>query len=751
MLGENPASAQQRAASAQSVARRAGLKTTTRVDNKTAPLIHSVLTQSRTLGPFIAAKLKTINIQNSFVRHGFDAEFDSIYVKLTRKVFPPGSPEEQEMKSVYGLYDLKTGAIHFRPLANFGHALRLVINRLSSPAFRSFFGPSLDAGVGLYFTNLILQEQGLDQLKPENDKRKSECATDLVGVAGLTMTGAAYFHNHADLVRHLTTNLSIGPVRAEELARDALCKTSLLPTARFASHRAKNMVAVGITGPRWVRLWMRTDVPGMHEIQILGDSRGARSMKIMIPAGQPGDNTMAATYPRSAEHPPLEPLTKYRYRIVRTGDSTPLGEGSFETSPARDDDTPQKVVIALMSCHQPFTARGTIAEESARMLRLLPRILQENHVRFVLPCGDQIYADSPGIFSLFSNPYLVRHAAPGKTSLCDCSPEEVRRAYDIRYRIFGSMIPLRKMYANYPCYPAMDDHEIEGDWGSLPKHSGPPYRNILNGARLAYLDYQALGVLPPTTALPPSFHYHFSYGNIGVFVMDIRSERFTNSRNQLYGEAQLNDFRQFLRDNGQKKVLLIVASVPVVHLARWLTDVGVKIINPAIGLIGKDIDFPDHWSYEKNIPARNAFLSLLHEHQQAHPKQRVAIVSGDVHIGNAFGINWQGGNKPRLYQFTSSPISALFRGFEADVTALGPQMLSSIDCPRTPFGGPCSARVNLLPAANAAASRNPLIGLNLGLIEIHRYGDVSNMKFKLIGYHPREERPVTYFESGYLG
>ena len=85
------------------------------------------------------------------------------------------------------------------------------------------------------------------------------------------------------------------------------------------------------------------------------------------------------------------------------------------------------------------------------------------------------------------------------------------------------------------------------------------------------------------------------------------------------------------------------------------------------------------------------------------------------------------------------------------MTTLGPRLLSSIDCPRTPFGGPCSGRVSLLPAANGASSRNPLVGLNLGLIEVHRFGDVSNLKFKLIGYHPTQERPVTYFESGYLG
>jgi alkaline phosphatase D len=378
------------------------------------------------------------------------------------------------------------------------------------------------------------------------------------------------------------------------------------------------------------------------------------------------------------------------------------------------------------------------------MLRLLPRILQENNVKFVLLTGDQIYSDYPGVFSLFTNPYLIRRVVPGKTSLLKCTAEEVRRVYDMRYRMFWSMPPILKMYANYPCYPAMDDHEILDDWGSLPEHSGPLYPDIRLGARRAYYDYQASRVLPATNKLPRSFHYHFSYGNIGVFVMDIRSERSAVVPNQLLSVAQLDDLRQYLRNNGDKRVLLIIASVPVVHLPEWLTELGHKITGPKV-------DFLDQWSQPKNIPARNAFLSLLHEHQQAHPKQQVAIVSGDVHIASAFSINWRHGNKPRLYQFTSSAISNLFQGWEADLSRVGPKFLTSIACPKTGLGRECSGEVGLLPAAKEAASQNPFSGLNLGLIEVQRYKDVSNLKFKLIGYHPKEERPVTYFESGWLG
>ena len=128
----------------------------------------------------------------------------------------------------------------------------------------------------------------------------------------------------------------------------------------------------------------------------------------------------------------------------------------------------------------------------------------------------------------------------------------------------------------------------------------------------------------------------------------------------------------------------------------------------------------------------------------------MAIVSGDVHIGNAFGIQWQGGNKPRLYQFTSSAITARESRTTLWEIKVAPESVASVDFPKPCFGGMCSARVKHLPGVNEASSHNPYVGLNLGLIEIQRIGDVSNLKFKLIGSHPTEERPVTYFESGWL-
>ena len=89
-----------------------------------------------------------------------------------------------------------------------------------------------------------------------------------------------------------------------------------------------------------------------------------------------------------------------------------------------------------------------------------------------------MYADEPGSLSLFNdkNPFLIRHAFHKRKvvpeNIFKCNVDEVRRLYDLRYRMFWSMPAIREMYANYPCYPTMDDHEIKNGWGTDPEHSG---------------------------------------------------------------------------------------------------------------------------------------------------------------------------------------------------------------------------------------------------------------------------------------
>ncbi|MBA2592479.1 MAG: hypothetical protein H0U97_09595 [Gammaproteobacteria bacterium] len=89
----------------QGVLRRAGLKTTTRADNKTPMLIQTALEQSLVLRPFIATKLTEITSAKNFFHYGPDpVEFNYKYLKLHKIVIPFGSKEEKELLKIRGFY-----------------------------------------------------------------------------------------------------------------------------------------------------------------------------------------------------------------------------------------------------------------------------------------------------------------------------------------------------------------------------------------------------------------------------------------------------------------------------------------------------------------------------------------------------------------------------------------------------------------------------------------------------------------------
>lgn len=173
------------------VLKRAGLKTTTRVNKSTASLLQSVMERSRVLRPYITHKLSRISIPKNFIHHDFDAGFESRYQKLHHKVIPIGSQEEKELKNIYGFYHPGTDAIHLRPTANVGHALHEAIHKFASRGFRGQLGGFLDEGVTHYFTNQVLAEQELD---PSHTYAKElRCANELVRLCGHERVANAYF------------------------------------------------------------------------------------------------------------------------------------------------------------------------------------------------------------------------------------------------------------------------------------------------------------------------------------------------------------------------------------------------------------------------------------------------------------------------------------------------------------------------------------------------------------------------------
>lgn len=495
------------------------------------------------------------------------------------------------------------------------------------------------------------------------------------------------------------------------------------PRTRFDSikNQMKRMTAVGDVGPTYARLWMRSDLPGEFSVIVLpkGSPKLQKEYPLLI-------NDTSTDLTQTIIISDLQPLTEYRYEVRRVADDRLIGKGRFETFPAGDEDIPDKISIALMSCHQPFNDDNDLSPRRMRLLYLLEKVLKEHDVKFILLAGDQIYSDVPADRSLFYRHYTKKWKQPSGESILDWGAMTVRAAYQERYRIFWAMKEVQHFYANYPCYPILDDHEIVDDWGSKEVHATRKFQQIRSGAREAYFDYQGSRVMSRRKKLSPSFHYSFSYGNIGIFVLDLRSQRRGGPQGQLFSPSQLNDFKRFLDENQNKQVLLIMASVPVVHLPEWLSDLGAA-------LIGYTVDFPDHWSYKKNRPDRDRFLKLIYQHQLSNPGQKVILVSGDVHIGCAFKIEWQGpGRQPTLYQFTSSAVSNRMKKDKTEISKLPLKLTKEIE-----LSGGLKANTRLLTPIKK--SLNPFGGLNVGIIEVRKSHNESNVTLKLVGYKERAQ------------
>ncbi|MGH7908962.1 MAG: hypothetical protein ACRENW_03815 [Thermodesulfobacteriota bacterium] len=209
------------------VFKRAGVKPITIVGNTTASLIQTVLERSRALRPYIGQKLGRVMIPKNFIHHGSDPQFNAAYTKLHKIVIQFGSKEEKELITKRGFYHRQTDAIHLRPYANVGDALHEAIHKFSSPGFRTIFGGYLDEGVTQYFTDLVLEEQGLGKMTTHSYQDQLRCANQLVGLFSHDLVAKAYFRGVGleSLARNVAGRLNSNLTELTRLKRDdTLCK-----------------------------------------------------------------------------------------------------------------------------------------------------------------------------------------------------------------------------------------------------------------------------------------------------------------------------------------------------------------------------------------------------------------------------------------------------------------------------------------------------------------------------------------------
>src|SRR5205085_10228048 len=140
-------------------------------------LLVTVLSQSKLLKNYF--KTQPEIVAKKFIQHDSDEEFEKAYIDLNK--IKSGSEEMNELKTVRGFYHPKTDTIHLRPRANYGEALHEALHKHSDGRFRAILGHPLDEGVTQYFTDRVLEEQGLPAAKTLYDL---DCANDLFALVG---------------------------------------------------------------------------------------------------------------------------------------------------------------------------------------------------------------------------------------------------------------------------------------------------------------------------------------------------------------------------------------------------------------------------------------------------------------------------------------------------------------------------------------------------------------------------------------
>jgi alkaline phosphatase D len=490
-------------------------------------------------------------------------------------------------------------------------------------------------------------------------------------------------------------------------------------------------IAAGIVDADGARLWGRSEVPGPLTIELESDQDQQRRVASLPEGpGEHGDYTFSFRYPDDVPgQTALRPGTRYQCRLLAPGDRL-LAQARFETAPASPAEMPEVLSIGALSCHEPFDEHGRVREDARNMLRAVNRAFDEHDVKRVLFMGDQVYADSPKASSLFAPDGL--RGAGGVKRLVDCPPEVIRRLYHERYRRFWGVPEFMSLQTRGASTFILDDHEIVDDWGSDPEHASPAWQRVRDGALGAFFDYQGARAHPRGVPRPYGFHHGYLFGDVGVYVTDVRSQRHPGEeRNRIFGPRQLDELAAFLGETTNCRVIVLVVSVPLIHLPGSLTEIGQR-------LLGRGSEFADRWSSPQNQPETARILGLLRRHQQAHPQQRMVLLSGDIHIGCAAMLRPKEGGPP-LYELVSSALTNSLQSLSGPLGKLSGKLIGVAD--------EHDFEAELMPGEGA----NPFTGLNAGILQVVRTGDDVALRWKLISAEKHSATPRVVFDTGLFG
>ena len=292
-------------------------------------------------------------------------------------------------------------------------------------------------------------------------------------------------------------------------------------------------------------------------------------------------------------------------------DWSDASRGEVTTTPA-EDNAPLSFVFGSCRYLLRFWGWSLFDDRGDKTFRSVLRQIEGGRdVDLLLMCGDQIYADD----------------------LNFVFPDRFLSEYHERYAEVFSQPNIRQLMSRVPTYMTLDDHEIKNDWTQDEfKNDAKRFANAMH----AYHSYQVvhgpafeLSPDPTQSDIPDKIWYTHRHGCAEYFVMDTRTERFTELEPpEIISGEQMDALKAWLVATDDT-IKFIVSSVP------FFPDVPVGA--------------QDRWSGFRE--QRREILDFI----RTNKVRRVVFLSGDIHCSGTSQLTCSKDSKFRVTSLISSP------------------------------------------------------------------------------------------------
>ena len=278
------------------------------------------------------------------------------------------------------------------------------------------------------------------------------------------------------------------------------------------------------------------------------------------------------------------------------------------------------------------------------------RLLAEHRrqpLHLLLHGGDQVYAD----IALESHPDLQawrempHREADRPEPTAEMESAALQTFFDIWCKVIAAP-GTAELSAEVPSIMMWDDHDIVDGWGSRPApfQEGPVGQMLFRVASRIFRLFQTGGLADLSAS---HFFASYDFGNFGILVPDLRSER---QQHRVMGPSGWKTLSNSLATAPPDQRLFVLSSVPAIGPRLSLVEGLFKFIP---GMQKYEDDLRDQWQSHAHREEWARFLRALAERMEGGAP--VTVLSGEIHLAGRGEMTLRDGRI--LHQLIASGIS----------------------------------------------------------------------------------------------